>query len=165
MHTIYIKTRSTSEPTRWRSQLERSPRMRKVGCSNPSHDRPKSSKQVVIDSLLNAKQQVLEDDHFKRMPRAAWHSSCGTGKKTGNGDVSIFVKTSLVEGKILIEQRNNSLYFRRFTKPQAKIMVYILYRYFQIKQSFDTSSETLHISISYLHNVQCLQILTNQIQD
>ena len=29
-------------PRRWRSRLERSPRKRKFGCSNPSRDRPKS---------------------------------------------------------------------------------------------------------------------------
>ena len=29
-------------PSRWRSRLERSPRMRKVGCPNPNRDRPKS---------------------------------------------------------------------------------------------------------------------------
>ena len=53
--------------------LERSPRKRKVGCSNPSRDRPKSIKQVVTDLSLNARQQVrvsrvLADDHYKRMP-------------------------------------------------------------------------------------------------
>ena len=30
-----------------------SPRKQKVGCSNPSRDRPKSSKQVVTAPLLN----------------------------------------------------------------------------------------------------------------
>ena len=62
------------EPTRWRSPLERAPRMRKFGCSNPSHGRPKSEKQVVTAPLLNARQQVrvlrvLGDDHNKRMSR------------------------------------------------------------------------------------------------
>ena len=43
---------------RLRSQLERSPRLWKVGCSNPSCDRPKLLKQVVTALLLNARQQV-----------------------------------------------------------------------------------------------------------
>ena len=33
---IHVKT-----PQRWRSRLERLPRKRKVGCLNPSRDRPK----------------------------------------------------------------------------------------------------------------------------
>ena len=40
------------------SYLERSPRMRKVGCSNPGRDWPKSLKQVVISPLPNARQQL-----------------------------------------------------------------------------------------------------------
>ena len=32
----------TCRPRGWRSGLERWPRKRKVGCSNPSRDRPKS---------------------------------------------------------------------------------------------------------------------------
>ena len=45
---------------RWRSRLERSPRMRKVACSNPSRDRPMSLKQVHVLTapLLKALQQV-----------------------------------------------------------------------------------------------------------
>ena len=44
-------------PRRWRSELDRSPRKRKVGCSNPSRDRLKSVvKQVVTVSLLNTQQ-------------------------------------------------------------------------------------------------------------
>ena len=38
--------------------VERSPRMRKVGCSNPGRDRPKSLTQVVTVPLPNARQQV-----------------------------------------------------------------------------------------------------------
>ena len=34
-----------AQPWRWHSGLERSTRKRKVGCSNPSRDRPKSLKQ------------------------------------------------------------------------------------------------------------------------
>ena len=57
-----------NRPWRWRSGLER-----KVRCSNPSSDRPRSLKQVVTAPLLNARQQVrvsrvLGDDHYKRMP-------------------------------------------------------------------------------------------------
>ena len=42
---------------RWRSGLERSPRKRKVGCSNPNRDRPKSLKQVMTAKLPNARHQ------------------------------------------------------------------------------------------------------------
>ena len=45
-------------PRRWRSRLERSPRKRKFGCSNPSRDRPKSQNQVVTAALPNARQYV-----------------------------------------------------------------------------------------------------------
>ena len=49
------------------------PCKRKVGCSNPSWDRPKSLKQVVTAPLPNARHYVwvswvLKDDHHKRMP-------------------------------------------------------------------------------------------------
>ena len=37
-------------PRRWRSGLERSPRKRKVVCSNPSRDRPKLKKKPGNDS-------------------------------------------------------------------------------------------------------------------
>ena len=40
---------------RWRSELEWSPRKRKVGCSNPSRDRTKSLKQIVTAPLPNAR--------------------------------------------------------------------------------------------------------------
>ena len=42
-------------PRRWRSGLQRSPRKRKDGCSNPSRDRHKSLKQVVTSPLSTAK--------------------------------------------------------------------------------------------------------------
>ena len=45
-------------PRRWRSGLERSPRKRKVGCSNPGRKRPKSLKQIVTAPLPNARHQV-----------------------------------------------------------------------------------------------------------
>ena len=41
-------------PMQWRSQLERSPRMWMIGCSNPGLDSPKSLKQ-----LLNARQHIF----------------------------------------------------------------------------------------------------------
>ena len=65
---IYI-----SRPRRWQSGLEYWPRKRKVGCSNPSCDRPKS---------LTAQ--------WPRVP------SIGQTLQpfTGNGDVSIWVKNS-----------------------------------------------------------------------
>ena len=39
-------------------EIERSPRMLKVRCSNPSRDSPKLYKQVVTFPLPNARQQV-----------------------------------------------------------------------------------------------------------
>ena len=42
------------QPMQWRSQLERSPRMWMIGCSNPGLDSPKSLKQ-----LLNARQHIF----------------------------------------------------------------------------------------------------------
>ena len=59
-------------PRLWRSRLKRLPRMWKIGCSNPSSDRPKLLKQVVTAPLLNARQQVwvpriLGDDHYRRI--------------------------------------------------------------------------------------------------
>ena len=41
------------------SRLERSSHKRKVGCSNPSRDGPKSLKQVVTVPLLNARTKIL----------------------------------------------------------------------------------------------------------
>ena len=41
---LTVFSRRYGAPRRWRSGLERSPRKRKVGCSNPSRDRPKSLK-------------------------------------------------------------------------------------------------------------------------
>ena len=46
---------TNQEPRRRRSGLERSPRKRKVGCSNPSHDRPKSFKELVAAPLPNVR--------------------------------------------------------------------------------------------------------------
>ena len=61
-----------SQPRWWRSVCERSPRTRKVRCSNPSRNRSKSLKQVVTAPLLYTQQQVwvsyiLGDDYYKRM--------------------------------------------------------------------------------------------------
>ena len=95
---------------RWCSGLERWPRKQKVGCSNPSRNRPKSYRQVVTALLLNARQQVwvsrvLRDDHYKRMPRvtvgvarlrtstAHWRRVPSTRQNlqpfTSNGDIQI----------------------------------------------------------------------------
>ena len=51
----YVQTRIKLR--RWRSQVERSPRMRKIGCSNPDRDRNTSLKQIVTAPLLNALQK------------------------------------------------------------------------------------------------------------
>ena len=63
-------------PQRWRSGFKRSPRKRKIGCSNPSCFRPRSWKQLVTGPLPNVRQwvwvsRVLGNDHYKRMPHAA----------------------------------------------------------------------------------------------
>ena len=68
-------------PRRWRSGLDRSHRMRKVGCSNPNRDRPKSLKQVVTAPLLNVRQKVgvsrvLEDNNYERLYRVTVIVSC-----------------------------------------------------------------------------------------
>ena len=52
------------EPPRWSSWLERSPRKRKVECSNPSRDRPNSLKQVVTDYC----QTLGNRCDYKQMP-------------------------------------------------------------------------------------------------
>ena len=61
--------------------VERSPRMRKVGCSNPGRDRPKSLTQVVTVPLPNARHQVrmsrvLGDDLKNGCPvsQQVWHA-------------------------------------------------------------------------------------------
>ena len=51
---FFISNVKTALPRRWRSGPERSPRKRKVGCSNPSRDRPESLKKVVTALLLKA---------------------------------------------------------------------------------------------------------------
>lgn len=55
------------------SGLERSPRKRKSGYSNPSRDRPKSFKPVVTDPLTKRSaicvSRVIEDDPYNRPPR------------------------------------------------------------------------------------------------
>ena len=67
------------QPRRQRSELERSPRKRKVGCSNSNRDRPKSLKQVVTTPLTNARHKVLllrvlGDNHYKRISQYMWHA-------------------------------------------------------------------------------------------
>ena len=47
----FIENTRFVAPSRWRSRLERSPCMRKVGCPNPNRDRPKLYKQVVTATL------------------------------------------------------------------------------------------------------------------
>ena len=85
------------------------PRKRKVGCSNPSRDIPKSLKQAVTAPLPSAghlvwMSRVLGDDHYKRIPRGTLKNPhCSTGVPsigrnlrpfTGNGDFSKWVKNS-----------------------------------------------------------------------
>ena len=103
-----------------RSELERSPPKRKVGCSNPSRDRPKSLKQVVTAPLPNTHHlmwvsRVLRDDHHKQIPRVTvsvaryrtltaqlpWVPSKGQNLHPiiGKGGVSIWVKNSQVRRK------------------------------------------------------------------
>ena len=60
-------------PWLWRSRLERWSSKRKVGCSNPSRDEPKSLKQAMTAPLQNARQpalvsRVLVDDYYNPMP-------------------------------------------------------------------------------------------------
>ena len=108
---IYICIR-LYEPQRCRSGLERSPRMQKVVCSNPSRNKSKSQKQVVTAPLLINRQQVWvsRDDHYKRMSRvtvgvarlrtltAQWPWVLSVGQIlqpfTGNGDVTMSEKLS-----------------------------------------------------------------------
>ena len=66
-------------PNKQPKLLERSPCMWKIGCSNPGLK--KSSKQVEIAPLLNARQQVwvsrvLKDDQYKRMSRVTVGVAC-----------------------------------------------------------------------------------------
>ena len=73
-YTIILLAFRWGQPRRWRSGLERSPLKRKVGCSNPSFNRPKSLKQVVTAPLTNTRHsvwvsRVLTDDHYIRMTR------------------------------------------------------------------------------------------------
>ena len=79
---------STKQLRRWRSLLERSPRKRKVECSNSSSYRPNSYKTgtfILTAPLLNAPQLVwlsrfLGDDHYKRMSRV----TVGVGRETSS---------------------------------------------------------------------------------
>ena len=54
---------------RWRNRSERSPCMRKVGCSNPSRDRPKSLKTWRKRSATMPASRALGVDHYKRISR------------------------------------------------------------------------------------------------
>ena len=58
----------------WRVGLERSPRNRKVWCSNPSRDRPKSLKQEVTGPLLNP----LKNTHCLMAMSAVYRSKFAT---------------------------------------------------------------------------------------
>ena len=52
---LFFSTDLITMLQRWGSGLERSPHKGKVGCSNPSHDKPKSKNQVVTAPLPNAR--------------------------------------------------------------------------------------------------------------
>ena len=58
-------------PPRWRSRLERSPRMRKVGCSNPAATdlSRKTGSSTANRSATGVSVTVLGDDHYKWMSR------------------------------------------------------------------------------------------------
>ena len=63
-------------PRRWRSGLERSPRKRKVGCSNPSRDRPGSDSSTAKRSAIG----VCHGSSEMTKTNAPCHSRCGTQK-------------------------------------------------------------------------------------
>ena len=55
--------------------------MRKIGCLNPSRDKPNSLKQVVTAPLANAREQVWEsrifgNEHYKCKPRVTISVAC-----------------------------------------------------------------------------------------
>ena len=74
----FIKKHINAKPRRWRSGLERWPRVRNVRRSNPSRDRPKSLKRVETAPLLNARQYVSLDMiiNYKHKPLSqyVWHA-------------------------------------------------------------------------------------------
>ena len=120
---------SSLEPRWWRSGLERSLSIWKVGCSNPSRDRPKSYKQVVTAPLPNARQYVCFTGPRKwpsklmscvrvgvarlRTLTAHWPWVPSIGENlqpfTGKSDFSICVKNSRVGRKTPNKQSISSL--------------------------------------------------------
>ena len=69
------------QPRRWRNGLERSPRKRMLGCSNPIRDRPKVVKHVVTALLPNVLQCVCVCHGSSEMTNingCPCHSRCGT---------------------------------------------------------------------------------------
>ena len=93
----------TDTQPRWRSRLKRSPRMRKVGCSNPSCNRP-ALKQVVTVPLVNVRQQIwvsrsriwrFQTDvlchSWLGTPTNTHYIGVGQNLKPGTDDVSIWL--------------------------------------------------------------------------
>ena len=64
----------------WHSGLEHLPRKRKVGCSNPSHERPLSFKQVISDSSIAKRSaisvSVMGPQRWPLLMDASCHSRC-----------------------------------------------------------------------------------------
>ena len=99
------------KPRRWRTRIERLPRIRKFGCSNTSRDSP---------PLPNARNRCK--CHGSSLSDAPCHSRCGTLKNPHwpcvasigqnlkpfivNGDVSIWVKNSRKGRKSSNKQTN-----------------------------------------------------------
>ena len=97
----YIKQSSHLPPRRLHSRFESSHRKRKVECSNPSGDKPKSFKHVVIAPRLHGQtfgnrcecHESLEKTIINECPVS--QLVCHANQHfTGNGDVSIWVKNS-----------------------------------------------------------------------
>ena len=132
------------------------PRKRKVGCSNPSRDIPKSLKQAVTAPLPSAghlvwMSRVLGDDHYKRIPRGTLKNPhCSTGVPsigrnlqpfTGNGDFSKWVKNSRLGQKNYkqtnYDKRDTGFFFFRKLQAHRKKSP------FMIKPDFQASVITI----------------------
>ena len=58
----------------WGSLIERSPRLQKVGCSNPGRDRPKSLKQIVTAPLLGNACGCNGSSEMTIITKGLWYS-------------------------------------------------------------------------------------------
>ena len=98
-HLTQIQTLTTKQALDF-YQLQRSPCIQNVGCSNPCRDRVKSFKQIVTAILLNAQQQayasrVLADDHYKQTLNVTDHECIGNFSAIHRGEL-IIRKLSIV---------------------------------------------------------------------